>query len=217
MSALVLSIVSGPAFGQAADSDLAPGKVIFATEKLGDPNFAKTVILLVERDDEQGTLGLIVNHRSDIPLARVFPQAKHATKDPVYLGGPVEPTTAQALLLAPDDKTGAVRVAGDIYASGAKALIDKSIESQADSTRFRLYLGYAGWAPGQLEAEFRVGAWMMIRGTAKLVFDPEPDTLWTRLNRESKMNLALAGKAIRPQVSDGSRVEFALPWSHATN
>ncbi|HEY7304460.1 MAG TPA: YqgE/AlgH family protein [Bryobacteraceae bacterium] len=173
---------------------LSAGSILVAKEKLGDPNFAESVILIVQYDEDEGTMGVILNRQSDVPLSRVFPDIKHATADPVYLGGPVGTTVGQALLRLPDKADEATHVAGDVYATAAKKLIEKSVASRTPPSKFRLFLGYAGWAPGQLEAEVRLGAWAVLRGQSKIIFDNDPDSLWQRLIRETQWQMAKNGK-----------------------
>ena len=81
--------------------DLAAGKLLVASRDLLDPNFAQTVVLLVRYGDDS-VVGLIINRRTQIPLARVFPELKEAKgqTDPIYRGGPVERTAALALMRA---------------------------------------------------------------------------------------------------------------------
>jgi putative transcriptional regulator len=69
-------------------------------------------------------------------------------------------------------------------------VIEKSIASRLDSSKFRVYLGYAGWAPGQLETEIRLGAWSVLEDRPQIVFDPNPDSLWSRLTQQSHMQIA---------------------------
>ncbi|HZS54855.1 MAG TPA: YqgE/AlgH family protein [Bryobacteraceae bacterium] len=179
---------------------LDAGSILCANEKLSDPNFARSVILIVRFDPDKGAEGLVLNRQTEIPISRVFPKAKHA-KDPVYLGGPVQISGVQALLRLTEKTADAVQIVGDVYVTGAKELIDKSIDSEADASKFRLYLGYAGWTSGQLEAEIRMGAWSVIRGGAKIVFDPNPDSLWPRLTRESRTQIAFARFRLLPALS----------------
>jgi putative transcriptional regulator len=192
---LLVLLAAAPTGAKAQYSDEikpAAGKILVASEKLGDPNFDHSVILLIESDAEKGSLGLVINRQSDIQIAGIFPDSKNATKDPVYFGGPVQITGVQALLRMIEKTDQARQVVGDVYVTGTKELIEKSIDSRADASKFRLYLGYAGWAAGQLEAEMRVGAWTLMNGSSKIVFDAQPDSLWERLRRESKMRLAEA-------------------------
>ncbi len=90
-----VALLQGGVYGE----DLAAGKLLVASRDLLDPNFAQTVVLLVRYGDDS-VVGLIINRRTQIPLARVFPELKEAKgqTDPIYRGGPVERTAALALL-----------------------------------------------------------------------------------------------------------------------
>jgi putative transcriptional regulator len=165
-----------------AQERLSVGKILVANEKLGDPNFAQSVILIVQFDKEVGSVGLIINRQTEIPVSRVFPKMKQAAKDPVYMGGPLEITGVQALLRLPEKANQAMHVTADTYVTASEELIEKSVVSRTDPSKFRLYLGYAGWAPGQLEAEIQVGAWSLISSDGGIIFDRDPESLWSRLN-----------------------------------
>jgi putative transcriptional regulator len=188
--AVALCVAGLPAAQYGSEQRLSIGSMLVASEKLADPNFAESVILIVHYDDNDGTVGLIINRRTELPISRIFPKVKHATQDPVYMGGPVAITAVQALLRWPEKTDQATQVIADVFVTGAKELIEKSITSRLDSSKFRIYLGYAGWAPGQLEAEIRLGAWSVVNPEAKIVFDVDPDSLWSRLMRESHMQTA---------------------------
>jgi putative transcriptional regulator len=172
------------------EEQLRVGNLLVASEKLADPNFAETVVLILEHDGDEGTLGVIINRRTEIPLARVFPEIKAASADPVYVGGPVSITAVQALLRLPNEMDETRHVSGDVYASGSRQVIEKSVRGHIAPSKFRLYVGYAGWAPGQLEAEVQIGAWTVLANRSKLIFDDDPDSLWSRLTRESHMQIA---------------------------
>src|SRR5579864_4903059 len=96
--AAFLVVALAQAFGQA--DKLAPGTFLVASRELGDPNFARSVVLLVHYDDENGAMGLIINRQTDVPLSKVFAELKEAKgrADPIYVGGPVETGTVLALL-----------------------------------------------------------------------------------------------------------------------
>jgi len=179
------------ALGAAAGQDLAAGKLIVAKPELGDPNFAESVILLIDYDKDKGAVGLILNRRTKVPISRVFPELKAPVSDPVFLGGPVETDAAQALMRASSKPADANHVFADVYATGKKDVIDKSIAAGAKASRFRIYVGYGGWAPGQLEHETELGAWAVIRATPEVVFDDDPDSLWMRMNRATDTRIAL--------------------------
>jgi putative transcriptional regulator len=176
------------AFAQSGAEQLAPGTLLVASDKLGDPNFAETVVFVIRRDRDEGTMGVVLNRPLDITLAKAFPQV-HANSDPVYEGGPVSPDAVQALLRTNEKAENAERIAADIYSVTRKASLEKSIADHMPGTKFRVYLGYAGWGPGQLENEMRQGAWTTTHG-AKYVFDSDPASLWQRLNRDSQSQVA---------------------------
>jgi putative transcriptional regulator len=171
---------------------LAKGHILLASEGLADPNFAESVILIVQYDTAHGTLGLMLNRRTEMPLSRLFPKVKHATADPVYLGGPVALTTVQALLRQPQKAEQATPILADLYVTGKKELIEKSMAARLGPSHFRLYLGSAGWAPGQLERELEQGAWSVLAGRPQIVFDRDPDSLWSRLIQQSHLQIARA-------------------------
>lgn len=85
------------------------------------------------------------------------------------------------------------RVLGDIYLTGDKAVVEKSVSSGTSPSRFRVYIGYAGWAPGQLGMEIELGAWTVVRAGTDVAFDDDPDSLWMRMSRESQKVVAQAG------------------------
>jgi putative transcriptional regulator len=179
-----------PAFCQ--NDDLAIGKVLVASRDLGDPNFAKTVILLVHYDEEKGAVGLVINKRTDVPISRVFHDLKEASsrKDPVYIGGPVELNSVMALLKSASKPDGADKVFGDVYLISNKDLLTKTLGSSAEAAVFHTYIGYAGWQSGQLEHEVELGAWHIMRGDAETVFHSDPDSVWEHLIRRTETNIA---------------------------
>jgi len=182
--------------GQGADEvdKLAPGRFLVASRDLGDPNFAQSVILLVQHDDEHGAMGLIVNRRSDVPLSRVFEDLKEAKgrSDLIYVGGPVELNSVLALIRSSNKPEDAKRVFGDVYLVASKELLQKTLASGADAGAFHVYIGYAGWEPGQLEHEVESGAWHVMPADAAEVFHVDPDAVWERLVRRTETRIATA-------------------------
>lgn len=168
----------------------AVGKILVAKPELADPNFAQTVVLIVQYDDDKGAVGLILNRRTEVPISKVLPNVKGAGDDPIYEGGPVETSSAQALLRSEEKPEDATRVLPGVYASGSKEVIEKIVASGAKSTNFRLYAGYAGWSSGQLEREIEAGGWSVLRATTDIVFDNKPDSLWQRLQHDASTRIA---------------------------
>lgn len=186
----LLLFASIPAFAQS--DDLAVGKLLVASRDLGDPNFARAVILLVHYDEGKGAVGLVLNRRTDVPLARVFRDLKEASgrTDPVYIGGPVELETVLALLKSPSKPEGTDRVFGDVYLITNKDTLTRTLASHAEAAVFHAYVGYAGWGAGQLEHEVELGAWHIMAADVGTVFHADPDSVWPRLIKRTETQIA---------------------------
>jgi len=170
---------------------LGAGKLLVASRNLGDPRFAKTVILLA-RYDAQGVLGLILNRRTDVPLSRVLesPKAAKDRSDPVYLGGPLEMPAVFALFQSPARLEGAEHVFDSVYLIAAKPLFEQTISARPDPGVFHVYLGYAGWTQDQLRKEVGLGAWFIFPADASTVFNANPESLWLEMIRKTELQLA---------------------------
>jgi putative AlgH/UPF0301 family transcriptional regulator len=191
--AVLCSLAPVPAPAQAPE--LAAGTFLVAGRDLGDPNFSETVILVLRYDEEEGAMGLIVNRRTDLPLSRVFEDVKGAKgrKDLAYMGGPVEPGNVLALLKSSTKLEDAERVFGNVYLISDKDLLEKTLADKADPGVFHIFLGYAGWGPGQLEHEMDLGAWHILPADAASVFDADPDSVWPKLIRRTELRIAWLG------------------------
>jgi putative transcriptional regulator len=184
--------------------DLGAGKLLVASRNLADPNFAKTVILLVHSDD-QGVVGLILNRRTDIAVSRVLEgfQGAKDRSDPAYLGGPVEVPTVFALLQSSAKVEGAERIFSGVYLISTKTLFEQTLAARPDPQVFHVYLGYAGWANDQLRNEVKQGAWFIFPADTGAVFNSDPGSLWPQMIR--KTELKYAGR--EPASTD--------PWTRA--
>jgi putative AlgH/UPF0301 family transcriptional regulator len=170
---------------------LRAGRVLVASRNLGDPHFAKTVILLVHYD-AQGVLGLVLNHRTDVPLSRALDSLKGAKdrSDPVYLGGPLETAAVFALLQSPAKPEGAEHVFGGVYLINSKPLFEQTMSAQPKPDVFHVYLGYAGWTQAQLRQEVELGAWFIFPAETGTVFNTDPEALWPEMIRKTEMQYA---------------------------
>jgi putative AlgH/UPF0301 family transcriptional regulator len=175
-------------------ADLGAGKLLVASRDLPDPNFAKTVVLLVQYDEE-GVVGLILNRRSKVPVSRVLDDVAGAKQrpDPVFAGGPVGRTEVLALVRPRRPAADAKRVVGDVFLVSSKEAMEKTFASAADPDTVRVYLGYSGWTEPQLEHEMDLGAWYIFQGSAKAVFDSDPESMWDRFIRETELRIASRG------------------------
>jgi len=170
--------------------ELGIGKLLVASRGLGDPRFAGTVILLVHYD-ENGVVGLVLNRRTDVPLSQVLDlKAAEDRSDPVYIGGPMEPSAAFALFQSPAKIEKAEDIFGGVYLISEKGLFEKTISARPDPNVFHVYLGYAGWTQDQLRAEVQVRAWFVFPADTAAVFNSDPESLWLQMIQRTELRLA---------------------------
>jgi putative transcriptional regulator len=161
-------------------SSLAPS-LLLALPDLGDPNFRRTVVLLGHHVDD-GTVGLVLNRPTDLSAADLC-----ETLDvewlgdpewPVNWGGPVQPNTGWVVAGGPDlaDLPEATRFADDLHFAGSLDALRRVAANMP--AQLRLFLGYAGWGPGQLELELTQGAWVVAPLTTDAIFDVPEEDLW---------------------------------------
>lgn len=137
---------------------LRVGSVLLSREALEDPNFKETLVLICLHND-QSTVGLVINRPSHMPLSEVF-DVDTPLKDlsrKIYIGGPVQQEALQILQITDIPVEGAYQVAPQVYLGGEWNSLEDILST--DPTDTRLFLGYSGWGPGQLETEIRIGAW----------------------------------------------------------
>jgi putative transcriptional regulator len=161
--------------------DLAQGKIVIMKRDAPDPLFTHSVIVLA-RYGKTGALGLMLHKRSDLTI-RLLTGIKGAEKrnDPLFVGGPVELQTVLALLRSDSGPPGATLVAGKLYLVASKQGIETALSQRRTTSDLRIYIGYVGWGPGQLEREMGLGGWYIFNYDESLMFDEHPETLWERL------------------------------------
>jgi len=161
--------------------ELAKGKFLIASRRLQDPNFRETVVLLIDYG-LHGAMGLVINRPSAVKLATVFPDIKELKQrtDTIYVGGPVSVHTMLLLIRSPKMPEGADEVTPGVYISSSWKVLKKKATKDE---RFRLFAGYAGWAPSQLDFERTRGDWHVLKADAETVFSQNPSELWQELIR----------------------------------
>ena len=172
-----------------------PGRGMFlvAAPALRDPNFARTVVLLLEYD-ETGALGLVINRPTEASLHDVLvTPLPNSEGHAVFAGGPVELRRLIALLRSPVAVDGAERLFGDVHASGSMDTLRRMLERDGHAADVHAYLGYAGWSPGQLDAEISRGDWIVTPADAESIFDTPPGDVWRNLMRRN------AGRWVRAE------------------
>lgn len=187
----LLTIVAWLAAAPAnADQRAAAGKLLVATDAVRGEIFAHTVILLLHYD-ESGAMGLVVNRPTEVEPAEVMddPETLSAYQGTLFWGGPVEMAGLRVLVRSEAPPEGAEAIVGNVH-----LVPFEEAESRlpADAASLRLYIGYAGWAPGQLDGELATGSWDVRAAAEELVFADDPRSLWQQLKPEREYRVAAA-------------------------
>jgi putative transcriptional regulator len=178
----------------------AKGKFLVASRRLADPRFRETVVLLISYGDA-GVTGIIINRPTEVRLVDMLPsvQGLKGRADVVYYGGPVEAHRMLLLVRSQERLEGSDRVFGDVYVSSSKNTLEKMLTAHKTAKQLRVYAGYAGWMPRQLDGELSRGDWLIVSADTRSVFEKKPSELWPELIRR--------GSEI--EVRDGNRRDFA--------
>jgi putative transcriptional regulator len=180
--------------------DSLRGRLLIAGPTLLDPNFARTVVLVGEHN-EDGALGVVLNRPSETTVAEAVPDLEDLaeTDDPVHVGGPVQPSAVLVLAEYEDPDEDAQLVIGPV---GFVAVDEDGDRAAVELGRARVFAGYAGWGPGQLEAELEREDWIVADGRPEDVFDDDAPTLWSRvLDRQGGRLRLLARMPLDPSVN----------------
>lgn len=167
------------------------GRLLVATPALADPNFDRAVVLLLDHD-EQGSLGVVLNRPTPVDVRDILLPWAPLAGDPgvVFQGGPVALDSALGVAVIPGEEgpLGWRRV------HGAIGLVDLETPPEllaAALGGLRIFAGYSGWGPGQLEAELGDGAWYVVDSEPGDVSFPDPERLWRAVLRRQRSELAM--------------------------
>jgi putative transcriptional regulator len=167
------------------------GRLLVASPTLDDPNFIRSVIFLLDHDDD-GALGVVLNRPSEVAASEALPGWAQVASEPavLHVGGPVTPQVVVCLGRA---KSGVSPDGWTPLAGGVGAVdLERSPDDVAASLdALRLFAGYAGWGPGQLETELRLGGWLVVAAEPDDAFTASPGTLWSRVLRRQGGELAM--------------------------
>jgi putative transcriptional regulator len=169
------------------------GRLLVATPVIGDANFDRTVVLVLEHGDD-GALGLVLNRPTDVAVLDPLPEWDDLAAQPpvVFVGGPVEQGAAIGLARASvDDPVTAEGWSPVLERIGTLDLSRRPSDAGAGIEQVRVFAGYAGWGPGQLEGELSVDAWLPVDARPEDVLCDDPDALWSRVLRRQGGDLAL--------------------------
>ncbi len=153
------------------------GQLLLDGGELRGSFFHRTVILMCQHD-EQGALGLVLNRFMERTLEGALTEEvpESMLQQPLFLGGPVQPT-ALSFLYSGAFLSDAI-VLEDVALGHSLEMLVECAQSHSPERRLRVFAGYSGWGPGQLEGELKRNAWLTHSATAELVFHPRPEQLW---------------------------------------
>jgi putative transcriptional regulator len=159
------------------------GQLLVASQRIGDPSFHRTVILLIRHSRKDGSFGITINRPvGEQPLAKVLDalgvkDASVAGSVMVFVGGPVEQKLGIVVHTAEYELADTIHINGEVAATTSREILDDIAHNQGPQ-KMLLAFGYAGWSPGQLENELARGDWFVVPSDPALVFDEPRDRVW---------------------------------------
>jgi putative transcriptional regulator len=176
---VTLGVLDAPAGAAEAQANAI---FLVAKRELSDPNFRETVVL-VTHPPQGGPFGVIVNRPLGARLSDVFPDqpSLKGRKEVLYFGGPVGRQGLVFLVRSPKPPPGVTMVLRDVFFTSDVELIEKLLQRKDPLAGLRIYMGYSGWAAGQLQNEIARGGWHVVPADAETVFDRDPARLWLEL------------------------------------
>ena len=169
------------------------GELLVATPEMRDPRFARTVIYMM-RHDSHGAQGLVVNRPiGEVPIAQLLERLRMDSTGAtgmirLHAGGPVEPLNVIVLHTSDYASDGTMSLKDGISVTVEPTIL-RAIADGKGPRRVLFALGYAGWAPGQLESEMEAGAWIRAGADESILFDPDYDKKWERAQARQRIDL----------------------------
>lgn len=182
------------------DVKLDTGKLLIAEPFLADGNFSRAVILLCEHS-EDGSVGFILNKATELTLGDLLPDL-YTPQLPIYQGGPVQMDTLHMVHRMPVALGGNEILPGIYWGGSYEALQDVIATNNYHPEDMRLFVGYAGWSPGQLERELKEGSWLVADISEDILFETDSDHIWKQaIKLLGKGYSYLANMPLNPQLN----------------
>ena len=176
------------------------GALLVAGPSLEDPNFHRTVVLLLAFSTSDGALGVVLNRPNSVPVAELLAGWTElaAPPDSVFVGGPVSRDSVICLARLRASAASGFEGCSPVPGVPGLATLDLNrspVDMLEGVEAVRLFSGYAGWSAGQLEGEVEAGGWLFLPGSLADAFDGAPDELWRRVLRRAGGRIALYANA----------------------
>ena len=193
LACLLLLASCSSAWAQGVD---AMSSILLVSKKdMRDPFFRDSVVLVTHRVGP-APVGVILNRATGIVVNTALPEAARRSKEEVvFFGGPVDVEGLLVIFRAKDPPGDAVEVLDGVYMTMRRETINALLARNPPIQDLRVYAGYAGWAPGQLETEVARGDWHLVRADAATIFEKRPDVLWRDLEHKAAGKLTSAAVA----------------------
>ncbi|MCF6404046.1 YqgE/AlgH family protein [Chitinophaga filiformis] len=170
---------------------LSPGMLLIADPFLKDQNFARTVVLLCEHQENKGSFGFVINKVFDQHLSDLVPEVL-VNDIKIYYGGPVQIDTIHFIHQQPELINGGFEIQQGVYWGGEFDQVVSLINSgRLDLNKIKFFIGYSGWSGGQLENELNEKSWILSESNVPLVFEEKEQNIWPQALKNLGSNFAI--------------------------
>jgi len=179
---------------------LGSGKLLIAEPLLNDPNFSRSVVFLCEHSAE-GSIGFVLNQETELSFADLLPD-QDTFEVVIFNGGPVQADSLHILHRIPSIAGGMEVIKGVYWGESFERLKEILSDGNYSQHDLRLFMGYSGWAPGQLANEIKEGSWLIADAPEDLLFETKPQMIWKKaVGLLGKKYSFLANVPIDPQLN----------------
>ena len=175
-------LVPGSVTPSVGDERQVLGFFLVASEEMKDPRFKEAVILVTPHHRGE-VVGVVVNKPSETAVSTLFPQSelKDEHSRQVYFGGPLSMQSLLFLISSKKQPQASLRIFDNVFLSADSKVLQQVLRHPRPFAGLRVFSGYAGWKPGQLEAEVEKGYWLLREADTEILFNTEPDLIWRKL------------------------------------
>ena len=175
-------LVSGSVTPSVGDERQVRGFFLVASEEIKDPRFREAVILVTPHHRGE-VVGVVVNKPTETAVSKLFPQSelKDEHSRQLYFGGPVSGQSLLFLIRSKKQPKAPLRIFNDVFLSADRKVLEQVLHHPRPFAGLRVFSGYAGWKPGQLEAEVKKGNWLLREADTEILFNTEPGLIWRKL------------------------------------
>ena len=158
------------------------GFFLVASEEMKDPRFKETVILVTPHHRGE-VVGVVVNKPTETTVSTLFPESelKDEHSRQLYFGGPLSKQSLLFLIRSKKQPKASLRIFDDVFLSADSKVLEQVLRHPKPFDGLRIFSGYSGWKPGQLEAEVKKGYWLLREADTEILFNTEPGLIWRKL------------------------------------